>query len=305
VQSFCFVVAFRSMSAMELPTPVAVATALPLQLCPRLLQRSWAFPAANNCLAVPSLGSKCNFSAGMLVGIALITARFGRGLRRTVNHVSVLTLRRATRKKYASNKKKKAPSRKQQAPSQKQQFDPAEVEAAKAGVRRACLESKSIWTTEPVKRRINVAVQLLEELDCTDYPATTNASIVNGNWNLLYSSSRSVPAGVWGPVVGTVSQRLQAGKRVQQTTVDFLAGILKFEWTSDFNASSDTEWEMPEEEWVPVLFGLPLSIMSFDSDNGMLWRFTYTDKDMRIMRSEAWVKREGKVEDIWVLERKR
>jgi len=199
----------------------------------------------------------------------------------------------------AAKRKGKGKQKPSAAPGPAAQQQPPDIEAvpeAKQALLDACSKANyksGIFTPPDEKKEIEEAARALERLNSATTIANIGSRMLNGEWKLLYSTSESISAGLWGPLVGEVTQTMEAGQRNLVCSTEFFGGALKMEWRTSWSAVGNQEITLPGEDWYPYLFGIRLSLWSFSNDEGVSYKMTYTDSGLRIFRQDKFEKRAG------------
>ena len=107
----------------------------------------------------------------------------------------------------------------------------------------------------------------------------TKSPLIDGSWDLLYTTNEGSSAGKIGPFVGKVEQNVRLSAGVYENVVR-LPG---------FSACLTATWEnVSETKWRVLFKRLSFSVLGFKiAENPLeavgIWRMTYLDEDIRIL----------------------
>ncbi|KAG8462320.1 hypothetical protein KFE25_012140 [Diacronema lutheri] len=177
---------------------------------------------------------------------------------------------------------------------------PAAARPLKSSIVRLAAGTQNGLTADvSTAAQIQALAKLLEELNPTAHLATSE--LVDGQWQLVYTSTSGGSAGKIGPFVGRVEQHfdLRQGRyknfvHLGPQAIDLVTGELQATW----DVLGDALWRVNFKSISFFLLGLPIVKDKPLSQCGT-WRLVYTDDDFRIL----WAQGGTKPENIYVLKR--
>mmetsp|Transcript_20560 Transcript_20560/g.55388 ORF Transcript_20560/g.55388 Transcript_20560/m.55388 type:complete len:211 (+) Transcript_20560:226-858(+) len=143
--------------------------------------------------------------------------------------------------------------------------------------------SNGLYADDSAAAQIGALAQLLAEENPTKDIAST--PIINGEWELVYTSTKGGSAGKLGPVVGRVEQHfdLDAGEYVNWVKVGpGDAGLVTGKLRATWEAVEDDLWEVTFQSISFKALGLPIVTDKPLSAKGV-WRLAYIDDDFRVL----------------------
>ncbi|KAJ1446314.1 hypothetical protein M885DRAFT_547025 [Pelagophyceae sp. CCMP2097] len=163
----------------------------------------------------------------------------------------------------------------------------------KADVRRlASGTSNGIKASNETRASMRAATDALEKLSPTASPAKSD--LLNGKWQLLYTTTSGGSSGALGPFIGDVFQDidLQSSKYDNIVSLPGVTGTLGAKWTVD-----------DARTWTVFFTSLKFDVLGITavekplSQKGV-WRMTYLDENLRVLYASG-----GIGENVYVLGR--
>mmetsp|Transcript_9415 Transcript_9415/g.28406 ORF Transcript_9415/g.28406 Transcript_9415/m.28406 type:complete len:235 (-) Transcript_9415:2287-2991(-) len=128
-------------------------------------------------------------------------------------------------------------------------------------------------------------------------PATDDSYLLDGDWTLIYTSSKDTSSGKVGPLVGHVMQKLDLadGKFFNEC---FLGPAL-FRLEARWNVLDDKRFKVLFDNVKIFVFGRQVAFKPFRDGASGIWRMGYTDDSIRVL----WTKRseKDKRESLFIL----
>lgn len=161
---------------------------------------------------------------------------------------------------------------------------------AKEELLRLCEEvasSNGTSATPEEQRAIGDALAALAAGSGVKQPATRDAAALDGNWVLLYTTSKGPSAGFLGPFLGEVTQAIDIPGGEYVNFVSFAGGAFRLALRANWTVLSDKDWRVNFLDIGPELFGSKLFAVGFPPDRGGTWAMSYTDEDLRVVWTET------------------
>ena len=129
----------------------------------------------------------------------------------------------------------------------------------------------------------------------------TSNSLIDGSWELLYTTNEGSSAGKIGPFVGKVEQNVQLSAGVY-TNVVKLPGFSAC-LTATWDNLSDTKWRVLFQRISFSVLGFKIAENSLEAVG--IWRMTYLDDDLRILTAAGnTISKKELKENYYVLARR-
>ncbi|KAJ8606032.1 hypothetical protein CTAYLR_010788 [Chrysophaeum taylorii] len=167
---------------------------------------------------------------------------------------------------------------------------------AKAAIERLSAGTENgIRASDEAAAEIAALIAGLENANPTADIATSG--LLDGTWQLVYTTTKGSSAGALGPFVGTVSQiiDLGAGSYVNLVELPLLTGKLGATWDVE---GPDT-WTVNFEFIEFFLFGQSVTKKPLTAKG--TWEMTYLDSDFRILRAQG---KKDAPPNVYVLKRR-
>ena len=170
------------------------------------------------------------------------------------------------------------------------------VDDLKADIRRTAKgKNNGITSTKEERSIISELAKKLEKVNPTK--KLTTSPLMNGKWNLVYTTNEGSSAGKIGQFVGSVNQVVDLESGIYLNNVEFGAGIVKGSLKASWDVLDTRKWTVKFETIKFSLFGIPLVMKPLDQIG--TWRMSYQDPDFRILYAQGG-KNKGK-ENIYIL----
>lgn len=130
----------------------------------------------------------------------------------------------------------------------------------------------------------------------TRWSRLARSRLLDGRWQLLFTTTQGNSAGKLGPFVGDVFQDIDTSRGVYVNTValPLVEGRLGATW----DVTGPSEWTVIFQDLAFSVFGA--KVVDKDLAARGIWRMTYVDDDFRIL----WARGETKTdENIYILQR--
>eukprot|EP00640_Fibrocapsa_japonica_P005206 CAMPEP_0113945748 /NCGR_PEP_ID=MMETSP1339-20121228/50809_1 /TAXON_ID=94617 /ORGANISM="Fibrocapsa japonica" /LENGTH=206 /DNA_ID=CAMNT_0000951487 /DNA_START=98 /DNA_END=718 /DNA_ORIENTATION=- /assembly_acc=CAM_ASM_000762 len=171
-----------------------------------------------------------------------------------------------------------------------------EVEdASKAIVQLAQGTSNGVKASTEIKEKIAGLAERLENLN--QAKDMTSSQLLQGEWDLIYTTNQGNSAGKLGPFVGEVKQiiDLQEDRYVNMVTVGIIEAVLMATWITRNNRN----WTVIFKDVTFKLFGIPVISKKFPDSARGDWEMTFMDDNMRILYASG----KAGVRNIYILGR--
>eukprot|EP00188_Purpureofilum_apyrenoidigerum_P001059 Plantae.Rhodophyta-Purpureofilum_apyrenoidigerum.ctg15407.p1 GENE.Plantae.Rhodophyta-Purpureofilum_apyrenoidigerum.ctg15407~~Plantae.Rhodophyta-Purpureofilum_apyrenoidigerum.ctg15407.p1 ORF type:complete len:233 (-),score=48.55 Plantae.Rhodophyta-Purpureofilum_apyrenoidigerum.ctg15407:73-771(-) len=144
-----------------------------------------------------------------------------------------------------------------------------------------------VAASNELKERIQESVIELEQrADLSSVkPATDNAYLLNGDWTLIYTSTKQSSSGKVGPIVGHVMQKFELDNK-KFFNQCFLGPVL-LSLEAKWNVLDDRRFKVLFQNIKIYLFGNQVALKPFRDGASGIWRMGYTDDSVRVI----WTKR--------------
>ena len=137
-----------------------------------------------------------------------------------------------------------------------------------------------VSASDKQREEINQLTQQLERRNRV--PDIAKSKLVDGSWQLLYTTNQGSSAGKLGPFVGKVIQDIKLEDQSYINNVYFLDGIVKASLSATWKNESAKVWTVKFGDLSLNVLGLPAVRKSLGGATGT-WRNVYLDRDMRIL----------------------
>jgi len=140
--------------------------------------------------------------------------------------------------------------------------------------------SNGITASESTQMKISTLVTELEAANSN--PDLTTSELLNGSWNLVYSTNGGSSAGKLGPFVGNVEQLIRMeGSPDYINYVRLGNGLVEGALTATWDVLPEDRWKVKFERIVFRAFGVQLFEKDLNAKG--IWRMTFLDEDFRIL----------------------
>jgi len=159
-----------------------------------------------------------------------------------------------------------------------------------------------VGASEDLQKEVLEAAKNLAELNPTPKQATS--PLLDGSWELAFTTNEGPSAGKLGPFVGEVVQEVEAAGAVYRNKLLLFGGLIQAVLSATWNVLEEDRWEVIFQDIVFSVFGVEVWSKEFgagrDADldtlnsladkdyqgsntNGGFWDFSYTDKEVRVL----------------------
>ena len=162
--------------------------------------------------------------------------------------------------------------------TQSRKASKVDVETVKQEIKDLARGTKNgIQASEEVRESIKRLVSELESANTNS--KLTTSRLMDGDWNLVYTTNEGSSAGKLGPFVGDVVQSvdLDQGDYINFVRLPGFEGALTASW----DVLPKNKWRVKFEQIRFSIFGIKV----VEKPLGAIgtWRFTYLDDDLRIL----------------------
>lgn len=112
----------------------------------------------------------------------------------------------------------------------------------------------------------------------------TSSRLIDGDWNLLFTTNTGSSAGKLGPFVGRVSQKISLNEKKYYNNVN-LNGIFEGSLLATWDNVDSKKWNVKFKQIEFKLFGL--SVLKKELTAEGIWRMSYIDSDFRILYAQG------------------
>jgi len=123
----------------------------------------------------------------------------------------------------------------------------------------------------------------------------TKSSLLNGDWELIFTTTKGSSAGKLGPFVGKVSQVIDVGSGEYSNIVKL--NIIEGKLDASWNVLSNTIWEVRFINITFNLFGIQLFQKPLIAKG--IWSMSYLDNDFRILTAKGGSN--SKIDNLYIL----
>jgi hypothetical protein len=137
--------------------------------------------------------------------------------------------------------------------------------------------------TDREAAELGTLIGLLEEQNPTADPA--ESALLDGDWKLLYTSTKGGSAGKLGPFVGRVNQLMELGNQ-KYTNVVKVRGA-QAALAAHWDVLDACTWRVFFDTLTVRVLGRNLIKKPFPEGTSGIWRMTYLDTRIRILRARG------------------
>lgn len=140
--------------------------------------------------------------------------------------------------------------------------------------------SNGVKASDLSKSKIEELVKCLEKLNPTK--KITDSPLLDGVWNLVYTTNEGSSAGKVGPFIGEVTQDIRLSESFYSNNVKLFNGVLQASLGASWDVLSPNLWRV---KFLNIKFSLLGSVLSSKSLEGTtgIWRTSYLDESFRIL----------------------
>ena len=143
--------------------------------------------------------------------------------------------------------------------------------------------NNGVSASQASRLEIDSVVNELERLNPTK--SLTNTKLLDGNWELLYTTNEGSSAGKLGPFVGKVNQIIDFDAKQYVNTVSLFGNLIVASLDATWNKKSDKAWEVIFQSLKFELFGIKVKQSSLSAVG--IWRKSYIDNNLRILYAKG------------------
>lgn len=156
---------------------------------------------------------------------------------------------------------------------------------------------------------MEVLASLLEQSDPGLEPAAVGASVLDGEWDQIYTSNSfgiTSGNGKWtkrellGPLRGRVTQLVDSGRGEYRQRIQTRAGLVRGQLLASFTAVDMRTWSVEFKKFTVSVLRVPLRWRAASYQG--TWTHTYVDANTRIMRT---ARASGGGDFLFILRRRR
>lgn len=157
--------------------------------------------------------------------------------------------------------------------------------------------------SEDVKAELATKIGALEKLNKVNKIASAG-SLLDGSWDLCYTTNGGSSAGKLGPFVGSVEQAITYSQGDYINYVRLFNGAVEGALTADWDVLGDKKWQVNFQSIEFKIAGI--SLLQKELKASGIWRYSYLDEDMRILYAqgragETVEEKKEIVENVYVL----
>lgn len=157
--------------------------------------------------------------------------------------------------------------------------------------------------SEEVKVELASKIGALEKLNKVNNIATAG-TLLDGSWDLCYTTNGGSSAGKLGPFVGSVEQSITYSQGDYINYVKLFNGAVLGALVADWDVLGNKKWQVNFQSIEFKIAGITLIRKELKARG--IWRYTYLDEDMRILYAqgkaeETVEKKKEVVENVYVL----
>lgn len=141
--------------------------------------------------------------------------------------------------------------------------------------------ANGVKASPEISKEIASIAEELESVNPSGKPATSN--LLDGKWQLVYTTTRGGSAGELGPFVGDVFQEIDVDAGSYVNVLELLP--LKATLGADWDVLGPDMWTVNFRNIAFSLAGFNLSQKTLEQTG--TWRMTYLDDDFRILRAQG------------------
>jgi len=162
-------------------------------------------------------------------------------------------------------------------------------DAKKNAIRRTAIEdilslskgtSNGVRASDATRLKIEELVKCLEKLNPTK--KITDSPLLDGVWNLVYTTNEGSSAGKVGPFIGEVTQDIRLSESYYANNVNLFNGVIQASLGASWDVLSSNLWKVKFLNIKFLIFGNTISAKSLEGTTGV-WRTTYLDESFRIL----------------------